>query len=474
MESNPGKTILMSIFDGNMVRNILRTDVLATLEQDPAVARIVLLVHPLKRDEYTREFQKGKVCIDTYPSNLPSKLELATWFLVRHAIHTRNVRAKINELLFTSKGSLPIRIAKYTAALLAFYGTRIKTIDSLIRGAAISACRAHMFADILRKHAPDLVFVPTIFGTNDIRLLKMSNLLDIPTVGMIKSWDNLIGKDPLLLWPDRLIVHNDIVKSLAMSMHNYPEKRIFVSGIPQMDMYVHSKALPTRTAFFERYNLDPNKRLVVYAAVGKLISYHEPKIIPYLAQLITSERIASNLQFMVRLHPAYPSEEGKFPQLPNMVVVRPGKIGVERNPLRFDFEFDQEETSDLMATLAYANVVIQSGSTMAIDAACFNTPIISLGYDGPVTGERLECSNRRLLVKDHFRRILDTGGTWPVYSESELIEAIRTYIDAPSTDEEGRKRIVTEQCYKLDGRSGQRIASYLSECLRKGVALTSE
>ena len=288
---------------------------------------------------------------------------------------------------------------------------------------------------------------------------------------MIKSWDNLIGKDPLLLWPDRLIVHNEIVKRYAITMHRYPERRIYVSGIPQMDVYVHTENLPSKEVFFQRLGLNPHKRLIVYSAVGKLISYHEPEIISYLGALICSGKISEDLQFLVRLHPAYPSDEANFKTQQGMVVMRPGKVGIERNPLRFDFEFDKEEAEELMATLLYADVLIQSGSTMAIDAACFNTPIISLGYDGPYVNERTERSTRRLLVKDHFKLILDTGGTRAVYSEAELITAIRTYLTDPHKDSEGRARIVSEQCYKLDGKSGKRIGDYLGECMTAGVAL---
>jgi hypothetical protein len=39
----------------------------------------------------------------------------------------------------------------------------------------------------------------------------------------------------------------------------------------------------------------------------------------------------------------------------------------------------------------------------------------------------------------------------------ELLKYINMYLENPSLDKEGRKRIINEQCYKLDGRSGERI-----------------
>ena len=151
-------TILMSIFDGNMARNILRTDVLTSLQNNPNISRIVLLVHSLKIEEYTQEFKSGKVILDTYPTNLPSKAELITWFLVRHTIHTKNVRAKINELYFTSGGNWPVRFAKFLTALCTFYVTKIPVFDYLIRSLARIACNDRMFSELLNKHSPDLIF----------------------------------------------------------------------------------------------------------------------------------------------------------------------------------------------------------------------------------------------------------------------------------------------------------------------------
>ncbi|MDB4992173.1 MAG: hypothetical protein JWL75_418 [Parcubacteria group bacterium] len=446
-----------------MVRNILRTDVFRVLVEDPAIERIVLLVHPTKLEVYTKEFGGGKVVLDTYPSNLPSRYELGTWFLLRHAIHTKNVRAKINELLYTSKGTRSARFFKYIAALIAFYVTYLWPVDWLLRKVTRATHRSKLFAPLMKKYQPDLVFLPTIFAHNDIRLLKWCADHDVPTIGMIKSWDNLIGKDPLLVWPDRLIVHNELVRELAWSMHRFPYDRIFIGGIPQMDVYAQPATIPSRTELFEKYHLDQNKRLIMYTAVGRLISYHELEVITYLADVVHA--LAEPSQLLVRLHPAYPSDDASVEAIPGITVVRPGMAGAERNPLRFDFEFRDEEVRDLMGMLAHSDVIIQSGSTTAIDAACFDTPIISLGFDGYAKNVREEESASRLLKKDHFARIVATGGTRAVYTPAELEEALTAYLANPALDHAGREKIVSEQCYKLDGKSGERIGSYISSVI---------
>ena len=457
---------MVSVFDSNMVRNILRTNVFSALVLDSAVARIVLLVHPLKLKEYTAEFGSDKVIVEPYPSGLPSRGELITWFLMRHTIQTKNVRAKIDELYITGGGGRGARLVKYLSALCVFYASKLWFIKEIIRRLTIVAHNAHTFAGILESHAPDLVFLPTIFATNDIRLLKACVRRGIPTIGMVKSWDNLLGKDPLLLWPDRLVVHNHIVAGHAMRMHGYPESRIFVSGIPQMDVYADPAYPLSREELFASLGLDPRKRLIVYAAVGILISYHEVNVIRTIADIVAEHEVPDDVQLLVRLHPAYPSDEEKLQGM-LLVVSRPGKVGAEHNPLRFDFEFHERETRELAATLAHADVIMQSGSTIAIDAACFDTPIISIGFDGDGFKEVWERSAKRLLEKDHFQAIIETSGTWTVFSHDELVEALNAYLTDPTRDREGRARIVSEQCYLLDGNAGKRIGEYILATLNE-------
>lgn len=462
------RTLLIPVFDSNMVRNILRTDVLSTLQKEASLSRIILLVHASKLEAYRHEFGNEKILLDTYPLDTPTRAELLTWFMVRHAIHTKNVRAKISEFLFNPQDSKPKRLMKFVVALAIFHATRVRLIDRALRRLAMWAHSEESFSTVIEKYDPDLVFLPTTFGMNDVRLLKYCISRNIPTVGMIKSWDNLLGKDPLLFWPDRLIVHNELVKGYAMDMHGYPEERIFVSGIPQMDVYVEKDFAPPREEFLKGLHLDPDKMLIVYTAVGILISYHEVSVIRTITDIVSSGELEQQAQLLVRLHPAYPSDDEQIRAIPGITIVRPGHLGAEGNPLRFDFEFLAEDTRALVSTMKYADVVLQSGSTIAIDAACFDTPIISIGFDGDVQ-DVPERSARRLLIKDHFKMILDTGGTRPVFSREELVSTLNGYLADRSLDRTGRERIVREQCYKLDGQSGKRIGDYLLTSIQEMV-----
>jgi hypothetical protein len=62
----------------------------------------------------------------------------------------------------------------------------------------------------------------------------------------------------------------------------------------------------------------------------------------------------------------------------------------------------------------------------------------------------------------HYQPIVKSGGVKIVYSIDELIHSINSYLDNPGLDRDGRKRIIEEHCFKLDGKSGQRIGKFIS------------
>ena len=52
-------------------------------------------------------------------------------------------------------------------------------------------------------------------------------------------------------------------------------------------------------------------------------------------------------------------------------------------------------------------------------------------------------------------------------SREDLIKYVNMYLKDPSIDREGRKRMVVEQCYKFDGKSGERIANHVLNLLKE-------
>ncbi len=456
------KTILIHVFDSNIVRNMLRTDVLKVLLSSGH--KVVLLMQPRRIDVYKKEFSHKNIEIIEYPAPNPNIVELVGWFIAKNSIHTYNVRQKQEELL-DKKRERNLRLPKYLVARVVFAFSRFFFFRAIVKK-VVAHCFDHSrFNLILEKYRPDIVFLPTIFTTNDIRLLKACKKKKIQTVGMIKSWDNLTGKDPMLIHPDWLIVHNQKVAEEAMVMHKYPQANIFVSGIPQLDVFAKSDFPSSRTDFVAKLGLDPNKKIVLYTAMGSWIVTHEKEIIEILADIV-SNKLPFPAQLLVRLHPAYASEDEKLKGIKNVILDRPGGSNFQFNSWRADWEFDIEDTRHLVSSIAHSAVVVNSGSTTTIDAACLDKPIINICFDGYAGESEVQSrSVRRLLCKEHYMPIIKSGGVQVVYNIEELTKAIIDSIAEPSKYRDGRLKIVSEQCYKLDGNSGKRIGEYILQKL---------
>jgi hypothetical protein len=101
---------------------------------------------------------------------------------------------------------------------------------------------------------------------------------------------------------------------------------------------------------------------------------------------------------------------------------------------------------------------------MSIDAAAFDKPVINLAFDGYEKLPYIK-SVRRLYDLEHYVPVVKSGGVRLAYNEKELIEWINKYLENPSLDRVGRKRMLEEQCYKFDGKSTARTAGYVLDFL---------
>jgi CDP-glycerol glycerophosphotransferase (TagB/SpsB family) len=126
-----------------------------------------------------------------------------------------------------------------------------------------------------------------------------------------------------------------------------------------------------------------------------------------------------------------------------------------------------ETQQHLADTLRHSDVVVQVASTIAIEAAIFDTPVVNVSFDGETPAEWTR-SARRYLRFTHFANVTRHGAVKLAESPAQLVDAIAEYLTDPSIDAEGRRRMVLEQCQFLDGRSSERVATYVVETLLGG------
>jgi CDP-glycerol glycerophosphotransferase (TagB/SpsB family) len=244
--------------------------------------------------------------------------------------------------------------------------------------------------------------------------------------------------------------------------HFYPHSRkvpVYVIGAPQFDVFFNSRYFVSRRSFCEKHGLSADKPVIVYALGSPNFLKEHHGAVEMAERLMRGE--LRDAQMIVRPHPIHDNAElvhlfSKYG--PRVVVQQTGVVGADVTG-RFQ---DDEQMVDWINTFRHADVVVNLSSTVTIDAAIFDTPVVNLDFD-PEPGQP-----NQGLIKDinhlwtHFKPVAESGGVWLVNNVDETVEAILTYLDRPELHREARSSMAEYVCGPVDGFSGARMADSIS------------
>jgi hypothetical protein len=440
------KCIFIVLDLGSAIRNILRTEVFSTLKSAKDVK--IVLFSPGVDEDFRKEFEDEHVRVEKVPkwrANWLVKL-IRSWkqdLWARHAgvFSFRQRRKKRTVRKFVIEGLAKGLSRKRFASFLCFL-QRVETF--------FTPRLARNFFD---TYSPDLVFYTSLYPKDPCIEIGASKR-GIKTVCFVHSWDNPTTKGPFHVIPDRMIVWNEILKDEITRFHGYPPERVSVAGVPQFDIYSQRHNFLRRDDFFMKWNLDPRKKLLTYTTGSPGMIPYEPEVVEALYDAVRQERFDFPCQILVRLHPKDRRKRyAAFEGMPLLTLQRPGRAAATAD----GWNPTLEDMYGLAELMCYSDVVINVASTITIDAAAFDTPVVNVAFDGDRTVPyRKSC--KRYYDYEHYRNIVKTKGIRIADSRQEMISHINAYLNDPSLDTDGRKRIIWEQCWKLDGNSGKRIA----------------
>jgi CDP-glycerol glycerophosphotransferase (TagB/SpsB family) len=126
--------------------------------------------------------------------------------------------------------------------------------------------------------------------------------------------------------------------------------------------------------------------------------------------------------------------------------------------------YSGEDMPEKTSMMAYSDVFLTVYSTMVVEAAVHERPIVSLCLDTPGGWN----------WPRKFSLPLSEIGEWPthsrfrqakagkvVYDEAGLKEAVDLYLQNPDADREKRRAFVRQECTFTDGMAGKRTGDFL-------------
>lgn len=443
-------TIFVTMSDGEVSKSILHTDIFPLLKKR---ARVVFLVHKNKA-AYFKDMLGTDADVEIMPQAQMPRIEEFLLDLMLYSVPTQSIRVKI-EHSFHSGGSQFGRAIKY---ILWFFG-HLRMYRALVR--ALYRCiREHSFDELITKYKPDLVFAANLTAMEDARLLKTARTHKIRSIGMPKGWDNLTLKTLLPVFPDKLLVQTPLLKSDAKHL-DYPESRITIVGFPKFDVYA-THNLRSREEFVSALGLDPSRKVILYAGAGDVLAPFDEDILARFLHAIDDGAIPGKPQVIVRPHPKYLYRTDILPQSSSWVLDRPGKVVGART---MDFEFTKDDVEHLTNSLFHADLVIHTASTLGVEAAIFDKPTISIGFEEAHISRALSTS--RYYKYEHYSRVVATGGMPVAHSFDELVRLTNEYLADPAKDRAGRASIVRDNAFNIDGKAGERVADAILRMVEK-------
>ena len=474
---NP-RTVFLCIPSGTAAANLLRTDVFRLLRESPLIGRLVILSPLVREAAFRDEFSAPKVVFEELESHEPGFVERRIIRILQEkyvkTMPTESMRIRVarerqlengRETRYLDRGGLGAPKTRVVRAALAGV-TRLPLSLPFLFKVLDKATLGDRYAALFARERPSLVLTPTTgiyFAEGP--LMGRADASGVPILAIDLSWDHFTTKTAPLRPAAGLAVWNETMKRQAVEIHGYRPEQVCVAGVPQFDNYARAESFQTREAFFRRIGADPAKKLVTLTTIPPVLYTYHDVVIDEILAAIRSGRLGEPAQLLVRVHPRDDlAKYERFAGDPDVIVEKPFKETIVAEGSNVDPSRDNR--LHLANTLKHSDAIVNVASTIAIEAAILDTPVVNIAFDGHDDKPFLD-SSRRFYQYTHYKPLVDIGAVRVAPSPATLVAEVAAYLADPSRDHAGRERAAAELCHKVDGRAAERVAEFVLDRLAR-------
>lgn len=445
------------------MHNILRTQFWATFKEQQKGDKIVILTTPEKSKAYEEELKAENIVFESLTAR-PNKAAQILDALAANAINTHTVKwLQWNAVARKQASVLPTILKRIYSTIFGSSTLFKKLLRSFI---VLYAEYGSEVPALFEKYKPSAVYTTSLTDPEfDIPVALEARRRNIRHLATIRSWDNLTSHGLLRVVPDKLFLQNQFLLDMA-DTHQALRKGVVHEkpyGLPHYDRYKDKNLLISREEFCAGLGLDPNKKIILYGAMGDFLFPNEGSIADLFEEIIEEGKINAPVQVLFRAHPAFQSPLENMKKLQHVTGDRGGTYLDNRIK---SFEMKNTDMAHLINSFHHADVATTAGSTMAIDAAALNRPTICIAFDGTAQNVKPYLSVRRFYdTYTHFEAFMRTGSAAKANTKEELAEMINQYLKNPEKDAQGRESAVAYFVAPFNGNSGSLLAEMISNNL---------
>ena len=424
--------ICLLIPDGIGIRNYLYSDLIEILLKQ---GHQVVLWHSLDPEMIQITEERIGVKFEQYPFVHQSNNALVQ--LYREA--GRFARIQLN----SKKTGNPSILTNWTGAALSkkgkllnyfaeWMGSRLRTYESIAfledRGYRIlkNSPEFDQARKLLQEIKPDLLFCTHQRVFSVTPAIEAAKFLKIPTSTAIFSWDNL-PKGRLPFRVDQYLVWSTYMKEELLSYYpEIPLEKIQVTGSPQFDFYFKKELLMSREDFASKYNLDLSKEWVCFSGCDTFTSPDDPKFLEDVAESLRKDQ---TIQLLFRPVPVEKNDRftGVLDSFPEIKLISPHWV----QGSHWGSFFPLFEDIQLLINLAFhCKVVVNMGSTMALDFSTYGNVGLYLRYDH--SGVPKQSAVETIYQFQHFRSMGNWKAVGYIYSKEEILSQVQKALKSPN------------------------------------------
>ena len=468
MDNSKIKTIFISLSSPAVFRNLFFfpgsffEQVKKNLKESDDY-RIILLMSSHYQKKYGVFFEKvlpelnGKLIIETADISIKKNLwQRFFYFFYSYLIYTGTTK------LMATMGTRPDEPpagGKWYLAFLKILIARTFGNSKFIKLKIVPYLFLRIFKErsfkvFFEKYQPDLIFATHLYGWPDAQLIAEAKRQKVKTIGMPAGWDHL-DKYFLPFHTDILLAQSEQVKEVAIKYQAYQSAEIVVTGYPHFDFISRQNYLMPREEILKSLGFPAEAKIVLYVS-GSAYCPDEPDIIERILKWADEGKFGFDVRVVIRPYQGGRSKDKEFDQQKFDHFHSHPRVAFYQR----EFWGDLEKSNYFMNILAHADVVISVYSTMVLEAAVLDRPLMAIGFDG-YQKRPFARSIRRFGEFEHFQDVLKTGALKTAYNFEELFGYLNTYLKDPRLDGEARKLLREKVCGRLDGLASQRISQII-------------
>jgi len=314
-----------------------------------------------------------------------------------------------------------------------------------------------------KKYKPDIIFGTSVVSSLDIAFMKEAKRRHINTIAMPKTWDNIMNGYFRFI-PDYFLVHNTLAKDLSYKNQHIEKDKIFVIGMPQFDWYCKQEIIKDRTKHWNSKGLDPNKKIIFFGSAG-IWAAHDHVIAELIYKWIEKGELVTPCQLFLRQHFSNVQDD-VFKELRGKkeVAIDDYKIA---NAFSDNWDPTVKDTIDFTNSVAHCDIMINIGSTLSLDASCVDRPVVNPAFGCSFQGGE-DVTFPYQYGADHYQWVLSENATALSFNSDQLKTHINEYLLHPEKQRTERANLIKKLCYKVDGKSSQRIVDKINS-IQKGI-----